>query len=237
LLLEGVRRKKGIGDPSSKIEVSSSMPEVVPEARSSEPLSVEVATVEVPVPVAAPVGPWVSAPVVERKKWQPKTAKADVPAPPSNLSTKQDSETSSQAGSPAKLPVAPPLPAAPVVERKKWQPKTAKADVPLASSDVSARQDSVASEPSSQEGGHAAASAELPAASSLPATPVVERKKWQPKASKTEVDTVSQPSQDVSGLEQPPVSPATPQEEESGLVPPSEAVQPLVRKKWNPKGS
>jgi Fe-S oxidoreductase len=140
LLLEGVRRRKGIADPSAQSEGTLSSIAAAPIANLTSSASLAVApapAATLPVetlavetlPVAAPIS---TAPV-ERKRWQPKAA----------VSTGGEPAVSAAASSalPAPVPIAPSLAASTPIgpgtttsgagasasERKKWQPKS---DVP-----------------------------------------------------------------------------------------------------------
>jgi Fe-S oxidoreductase len=157
LLLEGVRRSKGLTTPM-RVE-----PIPTPVAAASAVASVSVspaATAEVPTlsPTPTPVAaaPETNAP--ERKKWQPKATTSTPAQPPTQL---EDQPIATTLANPQPLPTeAPPVP-----ERKKWQPKstpsTPSAEPPIASAPP---------EPS------ATAEAAPP---EEPATPA--RKKWVPK--------------------------------------------------------
>ncbi|HTC74929.1 MAG TPA: heterodisulfide reductase-related iron-sulfur binding cluster, partial [Edaphobacter sp.] len=160
LLLEGVRRSKGLATPIPQIE-----PIPTPVAPASAVASVSVppgAAAEVstrssgPTPAAA--APDTNAPAPERKKWQPKAAPS-TSVPPLQPEEQPIAAANSQ---------PPTTEAQPAPERKKWQPKStpsaAHAEPPVI----------------------AAAPAEAPASteSLSPDEPVVTaRKKWTPKKS------------------------------------------------------
>ena len=120
LLLEGVRRSKGITDTIVPIqERKLSDP---PDARpKTEPTPAPVAIVPSPATEAQPVeiAPPPATPSVERKKWQPK-------------STAVSSEQAAPISPPSKTGLVDPPPAtnttdtspAATPERKKWQPKS-----------------------------------------------------------------------------------------------------------------
>jgi Fe-S oxidoreductase len=151
LLLEGVRRKKGLG--------VASLPMTVEPGPAAVELPVGVVPLAVPVESPAvvqslPAAPVVPAAPVERKKWQPKGAGSP------SVDSGSGGFVAETEDVPAAAPIVPASGAAP--ERKKWQPKgAAPATVPEASSLPETAVELVSGEAS---------------AASQP-----ERKKWQPK--------------------------------------------------------
>jgi Fe-S oxidoreductase len=142
LLLEGVRRKKGIVSAPSGSSVAA-VAQTVVAAPVASVRPVEVGSVTVEVPAVAPVAP------VERKKWQPKAA-ASISEP-----TYSDAASVVLTPSVSASPSEPlPLPAV-APERKKWQPKAAvevassvgAAEPPAALDGPSAPDSTVAAEP------------------------------------------------------------------------------------------
>jgi Fe-S oxidoreductase len=106
LLLEGVRRSKGLATtPALQIEASATV-SPVPTSLSAPIAVVTPATESDPAKVFTP-----PAPSVERKKWQPKST-SPMPQPPAPDAAPQ-------------LQAVEMSSAQPVTERKKWQPKTA----------------------------------------------------------------------------------------------------------------
>jgi Fe-S oxidoreductase len=220
LLLEGVRRKKGLTSLLSPNEGSSSpvattaMPvaavDLIPAVPVAESLSTAFAP---PVATAPPTAP------AERKKWQPKAA----------VSSSREEVVLAEAPSTASVPITPspsastPI-APPAPERKKWQPKSADPKV----QDVVP----VALQPET-------VSAELPPNAPIVSAP--ERKKWQPKTS------ISDKPAGVAANPAPaPASPfqtgepssnaATELADNIPAASPDSGAAP-VRKKWNPRKS
>jgi Fe-S oxidoreductase len=119
LLLEGVRKAKGITTIDTKPTVSPETkptPEPIPSIKS-EPQPTTATIIPTPT-TAAPTAPEPT-PTPERKKWQPKAAAPSaekIPEPPS-------SENITQAEPQKPVEAQPPLSTA-TPERKKWQPKT-----------------------------------------------------------------------------------------------------------------
>jgi hypothetical protein len=171
LLLEGVRRKKGLGALSSPVE-SGSVAVVTEPADSVGSVPAAVAGVEAvstapvvaePLPVVEPSSAGSTKTPVGRKKWQPKAAS---PKMEDTASTVSVSQPALEVAAPAALPVAS-LP-----ERKKWQPK---GPVAAAVEPVSAQEGSAGAVARPEEG----VVADSAAAAEASAAP--ERKKWQPK--------------------------------------------------------
>jgi Fe-S oxidoreductase len=205
LLLEGVRRKKGlVGQPLVTDEAPASV--VAPVANlapvattAAEPLAVATLPVEAP-PVAAPTSA-VSVTAVERKKWQPKIAVStgveqmvQPEIPPISIASPTPAVTS----------------AAQLTERKKWQPKAAEPRL----------QDKVSPEAAAEP------LADLTTAGVASSAAPVERKKWQPKGGAS-LEPIAPPSdkiEEVPDTSSESVLPASP---ESGSAP--------ARKKWIPK--
>jgi Fe-S oxidoreductase len=237
LLLEGVRRKKGLASLSSSNEVvSSSVATAAVAVAVADIVSVATSEVEAtvpenlsiePVPVVAPT----PAVPVERKKWQPKAAVStgvDQAVPAAEASSTSPASGSIASAATAPNPTVPgttaPAKAAQAPERKKWQPKSADQKV----QDVAPA--ALASE---------AAPAELPA--NAPATaPAPERKKWQPKAAVSDKPVELAGGADASALTHPPVTPAPPLASATELSGSDLAAAPdsspaPSRKKWNPR--
>ncbi|MGF7179241.1 heterodisulfide reductase-related iron-sulfur binding cluster [Tunturiibacter psychrotolerans] len=166
LLLEGVRRSKGLTATPQKSEpstspISQSVPETTAAALTAAPSPTkEILPVELPQAAAPTATP-------ERKKWQPKAATAGQPAenPPATiLPTGQPPATQTTA-------------APPTTERKKWQPKTStpppeQTTTPTPVSEI----------PPIEQSAVTPDLAPAPNLSPSPAAPTSERKKWQPKS-------------------------------------------------------
>jgi Fe-S oxidoreductase len=210
LLLDGVRRKKGLASLSLADEAVSvttvAAPAVVVDTIPAAPPSVEAAVLSAgPAPVPAP------APSAERKKWQPK-----IPAASASITT-------------APITTAPistePITSstAPAPERKKWQPKSADPNVQGAAP--------AALPPES-------APAE-PAPDATVAVPVPERKKWQPKAAVPDKPNEAAGAAATPAPTLPPVTPLPPVQAagipESAPAAAPDSVPAVVRKKWNPR--
>jgi Fe-S oxidoreductase len=126
LLLEGVRRSKGLHTPIPQKEPTST-PITAPSAgvAVSVPPSTPVETPvlsSTPTPVAAGP-PKTDAPSPERKKWQPKATTSTAAQPPTQL---EDQPIATTLANPQPSPTeAPPVP-----ERKKWQPKSTPSATP-----------------------------------------------------------------------------------------------------------
>ena len=161
LLLEGVRRAKGLASPI--VESRPPNPEEIQTIVQTA--AVPVAT-HIPTSEAHPVAPSTPTPAaepsVERRKWQPKSPTGGAGQ---KISTASLTSAAPSIAAPAVAETqTPPLPAsAPTPERKKWQPKSAASRQPA--TPPSATPDSA--EP--------ATTAPL----TDPAVPA--RKKWQPK--------------------------------------------------------
>jgi Fe-S oxidoreductase len=217
LLLDGVRRTKGLGNLSLPDEaVSSSVataaaPVAVVDTIPAAPPSIEAAVLSVgPVPVPVPV----PAASVERKKWQPKTPAASASITTEPITTAPISTA----------PITNAAAAAP--ERKKWQPKSA--------------------DPNEQGAAPAAlppASAAVELSPDAPA-PAPERKKWQPKAAASDKPVEGAGAATTPAPTLPPVAPLPPVQAEDAAtaeIPESAPAAALdsgpvvVRKKWNPR--
>jgi Fe-S oxidoreductase len=212
LMLEGVRRKKGLDVLSSPKAVKPGLAVVaaetpvsaivVPEAAVAEttadaPLAPEPLPIAIPAPAAAPV---------ERKKWQPKAA---IPAVESQA-------VRDEAGPVESVPAAS---SASAPERKKWQPKAATPKAMDATPEAS-------SLPA------------LPAEPASVAEPTVDqpvRKKWQPKSTVPDKPAVSE----APAVESSPADAVAAQESvpgaAPGVSPPSGVNAATGRKKWQPK--
>ncbi|WP_433985002.1 heterodisulfide reductase-related iron-sulfur binding cluster [Tunturiibacter empetritectus] len=163
LLLEGVRRSKGLTAAPIPQPAASAAPQPNLEpvtATPAQPPAVETLPTEAP-PAATPAEP-----PVERRKWQPKSAAPTQPAqnpPIAAQLTEQASATEAIRTSPAP-------------ERKKWQPKSAgtlpEQIGPGTFSEVT---------PIAQTT-PARAAAPVSATSPNPEAIAPERKKWQPKS-------------------------------------------------------
>jgi hypothetical protein len=175
LLLEGVRRSKGLTTPTidtkpvHEIRPTTQNPVILseaPERATGESKGAQSKDPENAIP--APVAQNLSAtttnpppPAPERKKWQPKPATPATEKSPTQSSAQE--VTQSEAPKPAET--QPPPAATP--ERKKWQPKTAATTQPL------------------QPETPTTVSEQTPASSPEPTSPpepqAPARKKWQPK--------------------------------------------------------
>jgi Fe-S oxidoreductase len=155
LLLEGVRKAKGIVTPASEaIPIPAAEPAlaVTAPSPSTPPPAVEVAASSQVASVTLPS----ATPSPERKKWQPKSV---TPAPEKALTPPAALEAEI-----AQPPIETPPPAAP--ERKKWQPKSA-APTQLTPTPAVVTQPATSTSPPE------------PASPAEPPAPT--RKKWQPK--------------------------------------------------------
>jgi Fe-S oxidoreductase len=208
LLLEGVRRSKGLTPTPQKSEpstppISQPAPEPAVATVTTTPSpTTEIPLVELPQTAAPSATP-------ERKKWQPKAAIASHPAenPPATIPPPGQSRATQTASQTPATQITAPTSSP---ERKKWQPKT-----PLPTPSEQAM-NSTAAAPTEHvavvpEPTQASASALTPP----PATPSSERKKWQPKTSAS-----------VAAPQTPSPSP----EESPAPIDPTPA-----RKKWTPK--
>jgi Fe-S oxidoreductase len=212
LLLEGVRRKKGLDvlSPPKAVEpglagVVAEMPAsavVVPEAAAAAvdgPASTDPLPVALPAPLAAPV---------ERRKWQPKTAAPVFEAQAVRAEADQVESVPNTAASSVSAP-----------ERKKWQPKAATPKALDAAPEASS----------------------LPAGPAEPvsvAEPVMDqpvRKKWQPKSAVPDKPVVSE----APAVESSAADAVAAQESVPGVAPeaspPSGVNTATGRKKWQPK--
>jgi Fe-S oxidoreductase len=207
LLLEGVRRKKGLAGPTLQNDGMASSPAAVPAAELTSVAT--VAAVHAPVvslPVEPPVAASASAAPVERKKWQPKVA-----VPTSGEGTVQPEVPLTS--------MAPPMPAITAspeqpTERKKWQPK--------------------AGQPRPQEKASEVPGvplADVMTFDALPDAAPVERKKWQPKGGASDPSIASASGVTSETLEAPAITTA------GGLPAAPESDSAPTRKKWVPKRS
>jgi Fe-S oxidoreductase len=160
LLLEGVRRSKGLAISAPQIEPSQSITQAIPELVTAVP-----APAPSPTAVVHPIETPPVAPSVERKKWQPKS-----PAPTQSPGTPLIASPL-----PERPSMAEPAPATPALERKKWQPKTT---TPL---EPEKTVQSPASEGTPIEQPAASAPEPEPTINPPLSTASPERKKWQPK--------------------------------------------------------
>ncbi len=152
LLLEGVRRSKGLTTPIPQKEPIPAPVVAAPVVASVSAPPAAIA--EVPTHSPSPT----TAPAPERKKWQPKAAPS-VSAPPAHA------EEQPVAATPAS-PQTPAVAAQPTPERKKWQPKSTPSAAPAEPPAITAEQpEAVDNTPPAQ-----------PIDSAVPA-----RKKWAPK--------------------------------------------------------
>jgi len=168
LLLEGVRKTKGLtapiieSKPSAKLETQSASATLsVPVTPPPTPV-IEVQPVE-----AAPSIPPAATPSVERKKWQPRTAASS--SDPSSTAPSISETAQSTPSIPTETPTSTVEPIAPMLERKKWQPKstppTPPPEQPLPTATTSSETGDDASSPATQQADPTAAP----------------RKKWTPK--------------------------------------------------------
>ncbi len=115
LLLEGVRRAKGLTTPVSETKSVPAI-EAIPTATAS-PTPITVAVESASSPIISSVDPTAPPPpTVERKKWQPKS--------PTTSAEKSSAPETSQSETI--------IPTDPTPERKKWQPKSATPTSPIA---------------------------------------------------------------------------------------------------------
>jgi len=167
LLLEGVRRSKGITAPATPPTVftasassQSKLESATPTPTTAQPLAVEAPAFEAPPSAISSV---------ERKKWQPKSAAS--PKPADNLPTV--SPLTEQ------TPTAEAVQTSPSPERKKWQPKSATSSLPIKPTPLKTEEPAAAT--SIPE---ATPTASDPVAPLAPGeTPTAPRKKWTPKKS------------------------------------------------------
>jgi Fe-S oxidoreductase len=189
LLLEGVRRSKGLTTPTldtrptPPAETTLTTEPIPPTKPEPQPT---IATIT-PVPTAAPTAPEpIATSTPERKKWQPKSA---IPAA-EKIPEPTSSENITQAESQKPVEAQPPSTAA-TPERKKWQPKTPATTASPAPAVTEA-------EPTP--------------------TPTPERKKWQPESTLSAEPAPSiapaetpQPEASPTALATPPDQPSTPE--------------------------
>jgi Fe-S oxidoreductase len=157
LLLEGVRRSKGLTTPIPEIKSAPTPITAAPAVASTA--ATQAPSTEVTTPPAIPAA---ATPSPERKKWQPKAAPTTPPP-----STQPEAQTI--AALPATLQPPAPEASAPLTpERKKWQPKSTPSATPTEPPPITA-----------------AAQPEAPNPTPPPPTesPAPERKKWVPKKS------------------------------------------------------
>jgi Fe-S oxidoreductase len=157
LLLEGVRRSKGLTTTPTPENRISATPETQPLILAS---SIAAAT-QTPGVEGRPVETFLptTAPSVERKKWQPKSPiQSSDPKPDTSL-------ISETARIPSETPISAPTPtAAPTPERKKWQPKSSPPAQPTGPAPTATQSEAPDNKPA--------------AATDEPPPPV--RKKWTP---------------------------------------------------------
>jgi Fe-S oxidoreductase len=226
LLLEGVRRSKGLTAPIRQNEpapITAASVQCTPEPT--------VAIVSTPIFEAVPPENPPATPPAERKKWQPKAAQPTQPA-------EQSSTLPPIPNQPATVETSSPPPAP---ARKKWQPKpTAPAPEqkfvqPLVPDPAPIAQRAVP-EPQS-------APVSSPEPTLENSTPAPERKKWQPKSALA-AQPIETPELKTDEPEPATAVPeATPTVSE--LVPPtpeppsavSDVTPAAPRKKWTPKKS
>jgi Fe-S oxidoreductase len=159
LLLEGVRRSKGLTTSTPQIEpATSTVTQVVVRpvtaTLSVPPPAENIQPIAIPVPVT---------PSAERKKWQPKS-----PSP--ILSAEATASTPVPEQSPASA-----APTLPTPERKKWQPKAATPVQPEPGNVHASTAEIVPIEPQTP-------TAPTPTINPPAEAPTPERKKWQPKS-------------------------------------------------------
>jgi Fe-S oxidoreductase len=161
LLLEGVRRSKGLTTTIPQIEPTPA-PIVAPPVTASVSVLPNTAP-EVPTPSPRPypvaAAPETHPPSPERKKWQPKTSPS-ASVPPAQSDAQQAGATTANPQAPANEPQPSP-------ERKKWQPKSTPSATPAEPPPIAAAQPE-------------ASDSTLPPVDE-PAAPA--RKKWTPKKS------------------------------------------------------
>ncbi|WP_353069683.1 heterodisulfide reductase-related iron-sulfur binding cluster [Tunturibacter empetritectus] len=164
LLLEGVRRSKGLTTPVTQSEPAATpVTQSIPEPAPTSLVAAAVAETPRKEDVSAPHTP--APPSIDRKKWQPKSVS---PAQPTQSITTQT------------LP-APAAPAAEVSstpstpERKKWQPKAATPVQPEPGNVQASTVEILPIEPPTP-------TAPAPTITPPPEAPTPERKKWQPKS-------------------------------------------------------
>jgi Fe-S oxidoreductase len=241
LLLEGVRRKKGLASLSSPSEtVSSSVATTARVAAAgvipAAPPAGEAAVFSVgPVQVTAAV----VADPAERKKWQPKTAVSEKREQNVSAETSLTSHASVPIGpvtasviATAPIATAPittgPIEAAPITsaavpspERKKWQPKSSDLK---SQAFVALPLDTAPAEPV----------APAPATAFVP-----ERKKWQPKAAVSDKPIAFTGAPAASApASAPPVQAQNVVATGNLPAAATDSAPPPARKKWNPrKGS
>jgi Fe-S oxidoreductase len=189
LLLEGVRKAKGLTAPAIDIEpIHEIQPTTQNPAQTPEPIAI-TASDEAPTPPNSVILNEASGQTAasERKGARSKDPETAIPTPAAqNLSATTTN----------------PPPPAPAPERKKWQPKSATPDTEKIPTQSSA-QDMLPEAPK-------------PAETQPPSAATPERKKWQPKTIATTQPIKLEPSAAVS--EQPPASspePAAPAESQA----------------------
>jgi Fe-S oxidoreductase len=249
LLLEGVRRKKGLGSAAASHDfVSSSVSAAAPSGVADQ-VPATASTMEATVAAPPSVAAGAAVPPAERKKWQPKAAvptagEKPVPAPSAGPDSSPVAAPVSSPGVIAPAPTEPittaPITAeaiatAPIVstdisapERKKWQPKSAEAKSPEMNPSPAVP----------------AAVAPVAVATDAPSSvPVPERKKWQPKAHASEKPVEAgvapdapapTPSAVVPESQVPPVTAVAPQPVEGPSSEPQRSDPAPPRRKWSP---
>jgi len=211
LLLEGVRRNKGINIPAPQSEPA---PLTVTRA-ALEPAAAPAAIASFPVLDTIPTDPTPAAPPVERKKWQPKA-----PQP-----TEHSSTLPPNASQPSVVET--PLPSV-APERKKWQPKPIAPTPEQKSVHPVYPNPAPIAQPAVPEPQSATAPPPVPTPETSAPTP--ERKKWQPKSA-TSTQPIDPPPLKI---EEPAAPPAVP-ETASAVSGAPDATPAAPRKKWTPK--
>jgi Fe-S oxidoreductase len=160
LLLEGVRRSKGLTISTPQMEpvtstVAQPVAQPVTATLSAAPPVQNIQPIEIPAPAT---------PSAERKKWQPKS-----PSPIQSAEAAVSTPVPEQ--SPADAP-----PTLPTPERKKWQPKAATPVQPEPDNVQASTVEILPIEPPTP-------TAPTPTVNPPAEAPTPERKKWQPKSS------------------------------------------------------
>jgi Fe-S oxidoreductase/nitrate reductase gamma subunit len=160
LLLEGVRRSKGITAPIPQSKLAATLEAQPVFTIPSAPVATaSTPVIEVP-PVEAASIPPASIPSVERKKWKPEPANRS-----SDQSPTAPSISETVPSTPTVTPALTTDPIAPIPERKKWQPKSTPSAPPTEPPPVATAQpeapDSIPTAPADE--------------------PAPERRKWIPK--------------------------------------------------------
>ncbi len=117
LLLEGVRKAKGLTTPTIDTKPATPAETKPTVTGASAPPTTQAAVETEPSPTISSIDPAAPPPPVERKKWQPKSA---IPSAEKSSAPETTQPQST-------------IPADPTSERKKWQPKSATATSTTAS--------------------------------------------------------------------------------------------------------